>query len=214
MSAPVPPIVFDIETGPLPDAVADRFMPEFSAPGNYKDPEKIAANIVDQQREWKTRLALSPLTGGVLAIGVHVVGGGDSSILHGESEARIIESFWAFLEHSWPRKVIGFNCRAFDIPFLMRRSWALGVRVPDCITSNGRPAKEIIDLMELWQVGDKRASVSLNNLALHLGFEGKDGSGADFARLYAADQEAALDYLRHDLALTTACAVRMGVVNP
>ena len=35
--------IFDIETGPLPEAEIMQFAPEFAAPSNYTDPVKIAA---------------------------------------------------------------------------------------------------------------------------------------------------------------------------
>ena len=62
------PIFFDIETGPDGQSASAQ-MPEFSAPSNWKDPEKIAAKIADQEETWWEKLALNPLTGETPAIG-------------------------------------------------------------------------------------------------------------------------------------------------
>jgi len=62
-------LYFDIETGAAPDA--EKFKPEFEAPGNIKDPVKIAAAIQDKENEWRDRLALSAITGQVLFCGFH-----------------------------------------------------------------------------------------------------------------------------------------------
>ena len=42
-------IVFDIETGPMPEDILTRQMPRFSAPANWKDEDKIAAKIKEQE---------------------------------------------------------------------------------------------------------------------------------------------------------------------
>jgi hypothetical protein len=67
--------IFDIETGAdVPRAMA--LLPEFDesdvAVGNLKDPQKIAAKIVNRrenhQKNWLEKAALLPETGMVLAI--------------------------------------------------------------------------------------------------------------------------------------------------
>src|SRR5688572_8585619 len=67
-------ITFDIETAPLPDEQIAPFVPEFSAPSNYKDPEKIKAYIEGEKVKWLEQAALSPLTGRVVAIGILALG--------------------------------------------------------------------------------------------------------------------------------------------
>ena len=62
--------IFDIETGPVnADKLQDQ-MPEFTAPANYKDEEKIARYIEEQQKKWIEKVALDASTGRVIAIGV------------------------------------------------------------------------------------------------------------------------------------------------
>ena len=74
-------IVFDIETGPLPESELAAVMPPFDPAevktGNLKDPEKVAAKIAEAEanhrRDFFDKAALDPLTGRVVAVGVMIV---------------------------------------------------------------------------------------------------------------------------------------------
>lgn len=203
--------ILDIETGPAPESVLQEFEPEFSAPANYKDPEKIEAAISKQREEWRNRAALSPITGRVLAIGF---GGADlgETIFEGGSEADLLNAAWPLILDETCR-IIGFCSNRFDIPFLLKRSWALGIPVPLDELFRGRYLRDrFVDLADVWQCGSRDEHISLDRLARLLGCGGKTGSGADFARLLASDREAALEYLRQDLRLTEAVAARLGVI--
>ena len=87
--------IFDIETGPVSlDKLQDQ-MPEFKAPSNYKDEEKIAAYIEEQQSKWIEKAALDASTGRVMAIGVKDSNG--NKIIkeeHFEGEREILQWFW------------------------------------------------------------------------------------------------------------------------
>ena len=196
-------IVFDIETGPLPFDLIESLAPEFEAPSNYKDPEKIAAAIDAKRDAWLSKAALSPLTGQVLAIGMLI--DGEYQALLGE-ESAVISQFWNMLTGS--TALIGFNSHRFDLPFLVRRSWAHGI-VPPRVHSRGFPMST--DLMEMWQMGDRQEFVSLDTVARFLGVGAKTGSGAHFAELMKFDESAALDYLENDIRITAAVAERLGV---
>lgn len=205
-------IIFDIETGPLPDDQLDKLTPEFKAPANYRDPEKIAANIAEQRAERKKDAALSAVTGRVVAIGLQLVvpnGTFEVEVIGGEAcehpERAVLEEFWRRWTHpdlaafDW----VGFNIHGFDLPFLIRRSWALRVRVPANLRQQGRYWNpKLIDLRDVWLLGDYRGSGSLDTVAKALGLEGKNGSGAEFARLWVEDRAKAVEYLRQDINVT------------
>jgi hypothetical protein len=214
--------------------------------GQMKDPLKIAAKIdgerekfeaakaaaieakanaaTVQWREFVDRAALSPITGRVLAIGW--IGTNDVIRIEAvdpeyeRAEAELLAHFWASFRDSVriDAPMIGFNSHGFDLPFLVRRSWLLGVDVPDDVLANGRPHRLFIDLMQVWQCGNRQERIGLNALSAFFGHgqktEGVDGG--DFARLYLSekpeDRETAIDYLRQDCRLTLAAAKRMGVV--
>lgn len=73
-------IVFDVETGPLPETELAALMPVFDPAevktGNLKDPAKIAEKIAEAEanhrRDFFEKAALDPLTGRVVAIGMLV----------------------------------------------------------------------------------------------------------------------------------------------
>lgn len=211
-------LVFDIETGPEADEVLAGLEPEFAAPANYKDPQKIAEKIEAQRAAWREKAALCATTGRVLAIGCML--DGEVSLLvvdEGEPflEADLLEAFWrlAAPEGKW-RHLVGFNSNRFDIPFLIRRSYKLGVRVPYGAVNGRYLNPRFIDLMDAWKLGDFQTTISLDRLARHLGVGAKNGDGALFAATLAEDRAAAMAYLENDIAMTVAVARKLGVPAP
>lgn len=197
------PVYFDCETEPLPADELAQFMPEFQAPSNYKDPEKIRANIADQQARWIEDGALSAVTGRVLCIGTLRDKNFD---VWADDEKQMLADFWGFAsgELQAGRTLIGFCVKTFDLPFLVRRSWKHGVKVPFCLWSGRYFADGIIDVAELWQCAnrDPRDRVSLDTLSKFLGIGAKTGDGKEFAGLWRTDKEKAKAYLHNDLTLT------------
>jgi DNA polymerase elongation subunit (family B) len=198
-------IFLDIETAPLPAEEIEDFAPEFTAPANYKDPEKIAANIAEQKLAWVERGALSPLTGRVLAIGLMEAGSDEVTIHHGEDERALLQALREDAGDFTAGPLVGWNIRGFDLPFLSRRLWRHGMKPPRWWTARPGWGKEplVMDLMEDWKCGDyKAAHTKLDHAAKFLGLAGKTGAHAkDFGKLYAEDLEAALAYLRRDVEL-------------
>lgn len=203
------PIVFDIETGPLPESELAPFMPTEWPLGNIKDPEKIKAAIETKKKAWIADAALEPMTGQVLAIGLWI---NETFVLISEpqTEAMMLHEFWDAIQGSGSiHRIIGFSCNSFDLPFLVKRSWRYDVSVPDALFS-GNPrypwSSQVKDLREYWQLGDRQAAGSLDTVSKHLRIGAKTGNGADFHTLWSKDREAAVAYLRNDLALTAAMA--------
>jgi len=204
--------LFDIETSALSDAELDKVKPQFQAPANYKDVAKIAANIAEQEKEWKENAALSPITGRVLAFGY---GSSDFALMSDEDENALLDDIWILINHnlSISTKVVGFNICSFDLPFLIKRSWSLGVTVPRIVGGwSGRYwtwNEDIIDLRLVWQMGDRQAHGSLDDISKFFGGAGKTCSGKDFAALWQTDREKAVTYLKTDLALSKLLYERM-----
>ena len=214
-------IIFDIETGPLPEAELEAMLPPFDPAevktGNIKDPEKVAAKIAEAESNHRQaffdRAALDPLTGRVLAIGM--LAGKDFEFLTYDDEDRMLDAFWSRWEDMsrGANRFIGFNCLLFDLPFLVRRSWKLGVKIPHGVREGRYWSNLFIDLREVWQLGDRQARGSLDAIARHLGVGEKSGSGKDFAALLKLDHDKAIEYLRNDLVLTARIAARLGVIQ-
>lgn len=251
-------IIWDIETGPLPDDELRAILPEFVAPphpsefdpsavktGNLKDAAKIKDKIdiarnehqmavanygasVERARanhfaDFKASAALSPITGRVLAIGFVRVEKGSQPEIAGmdptDSESDILWSFWSKLAHFDREPFAGWNIHQFDLPFILRRCWKLGVEVPAGI----RDAHDrywdnrFIDLMVKFSAGQRGGSngyVKLDTAAKFLGAgEKPDGcGGGDFAGLWLgspAERERATEYLINDLSMTAGVARRM-----
>ncbi|MBM4223571.1 MAG: hypothetical protein FJ167_01985, partial [Gammaproteobacteria bacterium] len=127
-------------------------------------------------------------------------------------EAVLLASVWDYFRTAGGTRrptFVGFNTFAFDLPFLVRRSWANGVPVPPTIRQGRYWSDWLLDLRDVWQMGDRQASGSLDSICRTLGLGEKSGSGADFARLWQTDRAAATEYLIKDLSLTAALAGRL-----
>ena len=220
-------IFFDIETGPLAEAELAAMVPPFDPAevkmGNLKDPDKIAAKLAEAEaghrREFVERAALDPLTGRVVAIGLlfedRSLQTATFAVIGHDDEAAILREFWNTCRGEMGRvnRMIGFNTRLFDLPFLIRRSFKHRIEVPFGIRRGRYWAEEMVDLREEWQLGDRQARGSLDTIAKHLGVGQKNGCGEDFARLWQTDREKAVAYLRNDLELTCRIAEALGVVE-
>jgi DNA polymerase III epsilon subunit-like protein len=214
--------------------------------GNLKDASKIADKlaaaktahdkaIADYEAKlengepayWQSIIedaALSAITGCVVAIGYQ----GKKETLHvaidGVTEFQLLSQFWKIYQQGRAerRSLVGFNVKAFDVPFIAQRSWMLGVEVPSTITTaTGYLDPVFVDLAERWKVGNRGAwgkpgYGTLDTIAKSLGIAGKPDNckGAEFAaKLYGSpeDRAIALSYLSSDLRMTVEVAARLGV---
>lgn len=189
--------IFDIETCPLPPEELAVLEPKLAPAKNLKDPEKIAADIAAKRAAWLEDAALSAITGRVLAVGV--LRGEEPEIFHGYDEHANIGAFWDLIHEGG--SFAGFNVASFDLPFLVRRSWKLGIPIPP-IRSGRHWSGNFIDLRDVWGLGEYHPEGSLDMISRHLGFPGKDSNGKLFHQLYIDDVGAALKYLANDLYMT------------
>ena len=208
-------IIFDIETGPLPESDMPPFDESTVKLGQLKDPIKVTAKIEEARAKYVERAALSPLTGQVLAIGYLPPGEAESIVVENEN-VLLADFWWRFLSHRRHGNIIvGHNILGFDLPFLVRRSWLLGIDVP-ADAFDGRYFNRIfVDTMDRWGCGTRGGDfVKLDVLAKAFGVGGKpDGiTGGMFAELLANDRKAAEEYLHNDLEMTAKVAERMGLV--
>jgi hypothetical protein len=213
-------LILDIETGSLPALALAKLMPEFTAPKNIKDPVKVAEAIEAKRAAFVDDAALDALTGRIVAVGILAVDGDTETpaILHGDGdEAALLRETWHTLTawHDSPPSgvMVTYNGHSFDLPYLVRRSWLLGVPVPLWVRRGRYWCDAFVDIREAWQCGDRTASTGgLDGLARAFGLAGKNGSGKHFAALWHSDRAAAEFYLLNDLKLTAAIAGKMGVL--
>jgi predicted PolB exonuclease-like 3'-5' exonuclease len=142
-------LFFDIETEGNPDAVL--FMENPTAPSNYKDPEKIVAYIEKKKEEQIEKAALDPDYGKIIAIGVKGDENPISSMLLGHDfnhEKDLLQAFWQmYVGHGG--FVCGYNILGFDLPYLMRRSFDLGLKPNTKINLYKYQTSPALDLMAL-----------------------------------------------------------------
>ena len=211
-------LFIDIETSISPDY--ELFKPTFKAPRITQkgEPDKRDATIEEQETVWKSKLALSPLTGQILMFGFDLYR--DVTYERGVffqadncmciQETRVIDErvlILQIIEHiNATDLIIGHNIKEFDLPFIINRCKKHGIKPPDV----GRMIKgrwywdeTIVDTMDLWACGKYKEMVSLNNLAKYFGLEPKEETIAkNFEQVFNDDLEKAIEYCKTDIELT------------
>ena len=143
-----------------------------------KDPIKIEADIKDKQRKIVEEAALSPTLGRIAAVTACDLAEGSEveCFANAESEDAVMDEFipwWSNLPSSV--KLVTWNGRAFDIPFLGFRLVANGLK-PAVRWPRPRDWERVIDVMEL--VG---RYASLNECLISAGIDPKIAEGSDVA---------------------------------
>jgi len=199
----------DLETKPKPLAELEAIMPKFEAAKNIKDPAKIAADIAKKQAAFIEKAALSPFTGTIQAYGFYdeeteEYNAGDDCLCL--SEKFMIQELWARIaDHgAMTTDVIGWNLNNFDLPFLIKRSWANRVKIPPTALENYRGRSFLNarykDLMQHWCIGSDERYASLNGALAHLGMPLKvDLDGKLPYDILESEPQLFHDYLRQDV---------------
>lgn len=161
------------------------------------------------------KAALHAITGRVLTVGIYT---DQATVQEGATEKAVLEYFWDLYHHShFDHKFVGHNIDGFDVKFMVKRSWMLGVKVPhDVIDFRGYLHSSFVDTMRLWGFGDRNAYVSLRELAdlFLIAVPHERFDHADYHRYWFGDKkhhQLAVDELVDDLEITAAVARRMGV---
>lgn len=164
-------MVFDVETAPLEDASAYLVEP-VEAPANYKDQAKIAAFIEEAKAKQLDKCSFDADLCRVVAISAWLETDDRPFVkCAGEwSEVRLLEMFWILAKD---RHLVGFNCLAFDLPVLLRRSLYLGVKTP-LLQIDKFKHPEVTDLMTLLSFNGALKAHSLSFYAKRFGCEVED----------------------------------------
>lgn len=191
--------IFDIETGPLPEEKLLSLMPAFDPDPRLKDPAKVQESINSKREAWIRDAALSAITGQILAIGY--IDNDSAPAVSVSHEVVLLEEFWEAFGHC--DRFVGFNSHSFDLPFALRRSMILGVKYPRNLLERNRYwHSRCVDLREVWLAGEYRGEGSLDAISRAMGFGGKIGNGANFARLLETNRDEAMLYLENDIVQT------------
>jgi hypothetical protein len=237
------PITWDIETAPRSEAYLksvyqEPTFEEFSEKCNQHWGEEARRTNFEKMKNQNLQkfiddAALHAETCRVCAIGVRGERGAailgvdaatpmDADVDHDNSEeSTIIQKFWSKVDAALTakRRLIGVNIYGFDLPILCRRSFILGVPIPEGVR-RGRYWNELfVDLMDVWGCGKPNFYISLNNLGGILGVGGKEKEnpcdGAGFHKYWYGgkeERELAKRYLLNDLAKPWKIAEKMMLV--
>src|SRR5215831_4867898 len=196
-------IVFDIETVPQDEARLLALAPEFTAPANLKDPEKIAAAIAKKRADYLADAALNWKTAEVVLIGA----GDETEIgsLTASSEKQLLGDFLEVIANALSDGVVvgGHNVKGFDLPMVINRARVHGLKVPRSVLStwHGRQQwhENIFDTLEILSFGRSFDGNGVDDVARVFGLPPKLGHGGDFPLLWRADREGAIAYNRRDV---------------
>jgi hypothetical protein len=206
--------VIDIETSPLGNCGDYLDLTQFSAPANYKDPEKIAANIEEQKAAAIAKAALDLDLCTIVAIGLLREDWNEPSVWvipDATVEAVALREFWDELDN---RVTIGYNHVGFDLPILLRRSLYLGVHAPALNLDKYRTPH--IDLQQRLSLNGTKPYRGLGWYCRRFGLDvpADDHTGKDIGALVTAGAwEAVAAHCRADVIKTRLLAERMGVLQ-
>lgn len=209
------PIVIDLETAGLPNA-ADYLDP-VQPDKRLTDKAKIAADIEAKTAEQLAMCSLDWNVGRIVAMAWWAEETTQAICCQDEaSEKAGLQSLWRDVKH---RTIVGFNIKAFDLRFLIRRSQLLGVKYPDL--DMGKYTKRgVVDLYQeltfydgLYDKGAMRRN--LKAFCRRFGIPVNDAiKGEDVPKLVAAGEwEKVLTHVRADVEMTVALARKLGVIQ-
>ncbi len=213
-------IVFDIETSAYPFESLSESQQEYLLRYAEKetDPDKKQTQI-DQAIRYTS---LYPLTAKCIAIGILDIEKEKSFVYYeseemeewfsedkqihykGLPEIEMLESFWRIIEVT--NKVITFNGRNFDIPFLMIRSAMLKIKPSKNLIGRRYDTSSHIDLLEQFTFYGLTRKFNLDFYCQSFGIESpktKEISGMEVKNLYEAGRLKDIAvYCAHDIYAT------------
>ena len=209
------PIIFDIETAPLPNA-ADYFEP-VEAARNLVDPAKIARDLEQRTAAQTDKASLDYNVGRIVALAWWTAQNGElTSVCQTEDEERTaLGGFWATARH---RTLVGFCIKSFDLPWMIQRSRYLGVAAPILDLGRYSRGESIIDLYHLLTFNDSQDTFvmrrTLPQFCRRFGIPVEDTiTGKDIHGLVAAGEwEQVRAHVESDVTLEVALARRLGVI--
>lgn len=173
-------LYIDIETLPdMSSGAIDDAKEKVKVPSNYKDPEKIEKYIEEKASEIASKTSFDGLCGHICTI-AWAINDEDIKSVHVsdiEEEKSRINEFFSSLPRYKSLTWVGHNILDFDIPFIMKRAFSMGIKLPDqsSFPRNPKPwDKKVFDTMRPF------GHVSMDQLHKVVGGEGKNGmSGKD-----------------------------------
>lgn len=212
---PRPWMAFDIETCPMPTC-AEYLIEPIDAPGNYKDPQKIAAYVEEKRQKQIAEAGLDLDLCEIVAIAGQFHDEGWVQTRLDWDEAAMLDGFWRFVRTVQRASgvLVGFNCLSFDLPILLRRSLYLGVSTPSIALDKYRH-DGVVDVAHELTFGGRMTWRSLAFYCRRFGISHDDSiKGEDIAGLVTkGDWQAVAAHCQSDAQATAALAQRCGLVQ-
>jgi DNA polymerase elongation subunit (family B) len=196
-------IVFDIETSGFPLETFSESQQEYLM--RYVEKEKDEKIRSEKELEAIRYLNLYPFTAKVIVIGLMNINTGNRYVIfeseepreweseekkisyHGMTEEKMLIKFWDFLTKA--DKLISFNGRQFDLPFLMLRSAMLKIRPSRNFIKSRYDITKHIDLLDQFTFYGLTRKFNLDFYAHAFGLESPKSNGItgmDVNELYRA----------------------------
>ena len=161
--------------------------------------------------ETERKKFMNPIDSKIIAIGIKQ-NGQEEVIIQSDNEKKMLEEFWAelstFRKGDYSNKIVGFNVKDFDLPFIVTRSFINNVTIVPFLL------KDIVDVREnlsAFRYGKVRGK--LKEFASFIGIEiMEDIDGEKVATEYwAGNIEKIKKYLKKDLEITE--SIHQRIVN-
>lgn len=202
-------VVIDIETGNAPEAeVKAHFDGFYEAPGNYKDPVKIAAHREEAWAKAKLKGALLP-GAPVIAVGLksatelrclHAMKahspairpiGNLQAMVEGFADARkMLEALTNLLgaRATEETAIVGFNIRDFDLPRLRRAMARLRMQLPMALLNPDQPLYDNMHKYLRLFSGEREIMIAAERVSEELGIDPHRLKGKVVPELHAAGE--------------------------
>jgi len=93
-------------------------------------------------------------------------------------------------------EIVGHNIIGFDLPFIFQRCLVDGIAVKPFVNLGDYNVRGVFDTMRVWCLGDRRARVSLDDIAWALGIESSKTADVEGSRLFELYQAGKLAEIR------------------
>lgn len=140
-------MIIKVITTSRPDAV--EFLPLITAPANYKAPDAIQRYIEETTQRQIAKAAFNPNTCQIVEIGILDMG--EKLFFSHSDEAELLRQFWQSV--SGIDTFVGYGILHFDLPVILYRSAALGIKPSRPYRLTSRNTDGVYDLCHILYSG-------------------------------------------------------------
>jgi hypothetical protein len=208
-------LFLDIETAPNP--AMEPYIPEPEASSNYKDSAKIAVYVAEKRQAAIERMALDVDFAQIKAIGLAIGLDAEPEVWinhHVDGERDDLVRLWAMIAPPSPAPlpcICGYNALGFDMPIIIRRSFALGVQPGRVLDLRRYGTCDVLDLMQVFYHWGQAPGVQARGLKAAARMFGIPNPLPDLdgSKVSTMDDDTLRAYCANDVRMTQELARRM-----